>query len=97
MWENDQLVAGSSAGTAGSRKGDGALGYLQEVYNDLRQPTHLRMKAAIEALPFEKPKLAVTAMVNGDTFAAMFDRAIERSGKAGVLIEHQPATRSGER
>ena len=29
MRENDQLVAGSSAGSAGSRKDDGALGYLQ--------------------------------------------------------------------
>ena len=69
-----------------------ALGFLQRVYNDPAEPTHLRMKAAIEALPFEKPKLAVTAMVSGETFAAMLDRAIERSGMAREVkqIEHQP-------
>ena len=52
------------------------------------------MKAAIEALPYEKPRLAVTAMVSGETFAAMLDKAIERSEKAGVLIEQQPDEQS---
>ena len=49
------------------------------------------------ALPHEHPKLGIvaTANMNGETFAAMLDRAIERSGKAGVLIEHQPAPDQG--
>ena len=91
MQEEEDFVACSSAGsTVGSRSADGALGYLQEVYNDLRQPTHLRTKAAVEALPYEKPRLAVTAMVTGHDFAAMLDRAIERSGQRSAmkLIEH---------
>jgi hypothetical protein len=78
MKENGVSVAGSGAGTAGINK-SGALGYLQELYNDVRQSTSVRMKAAIEALPYEQPRLAVTAIVQGEDFAALLDRAIERS------------------
>jgi hypothetical protein len=37
------------------------------------------MKAAIEALPYQRPRLAVTAMVNGEDFASLLERSIERS------------------
>jgi hypothetical protein len=50
------------------------------VLDELALP--VRMRAAIEALPYERPRLAVTAMVSRGDFAEMLERAIDRSGKA---------------
>jgi hypothetical protein len=63
-----------------------ALALLQTVYRDQRQPLHTRMRAAVEALPYENPKLSAMAVasMNGNDFAAALDRAIMRSSK---LIE----------
>src|ERR1700746_3744559 len=46
-----------------------AHGYLQGVYRGTIKPEHWRMRAAIECLPFERPKLAVVASFDGDDFA----------------------------
>ena len=59
--------------------------YLREVYRDPRQPTHLRMRAAIEALAYEKPKLAVTAVVAGQDFAALLDERLKRIEQPKVI------------
>jgi hypothetical protein len=59
--------------------------YLKEIYQDPRQPTHLRMRAAIEALAYEKPKLAVTAVVAGQDFAALLDERLRRIEQAKVI------------
>ena len=68
-----------------------ALEYVQDIYKGRRPIDPWRFRAAVAALPFESPKLAVTAVVaDGDTIAAMLDRAIERSGTAMKKIEHQP-------
>ena len=58
-----------------------SLDYLQSIYRDPTLSTGTRMRAAIAALPFERPKLAVTAHINGDGFGARLELAIERSGK----------------
>jgi hypothetical protein len=62
-----------------------ALGYLQSIYRDegqpeTRRPETRRLKAAIEALPFERPKLAMVASLTGEGFIDALERAIERSG-----------------
>ena len=63
------------------------LEFLQAVYRCPTEPMSRRLRAAIEALPFTSPKLAVTVAFDGKTFAARLERALERTGKA---IEHQP-------
>ena len=72
-------------------KAESALAPMQSIYRDPRVPLPVRMRAASEALPFETPKLgavAVTSLTAND-FAAALDRAIQRSGKAPLMIEAQ--------
>ena len=58
------------------------LRYSADAY-----PLPTRMRAAIAALPFETPKLAVTAIgPMSEGFAMQLEKAIARSGK---LIEAQ--------
>jgi hypothetical protein len=63
-------------------EGNTSLDLLQAVYRSADQPMHRRMRAAIAALPFEHPKLAVTAVVSTEGFAARLEAARERSAKA---------------
>jgi len=67
--------------------GETSLNFLQRVYRSVKQPMSRRMRAAIEALPHEHPRLGAVAIgrMNGDDFAAMLERAIARSGKADVI------------
>lgn len=58
-----------------------ALPLLQMAYRGQVQLTPQQMRAAIEALPFEVPKLSATAVatMDGKSFAEALDRCIERS------------------
>jgi hypothetical protein len=66
-----------------------ALSYLQSIYRNPMEPTSTRIRAAVEALPYENPRLSAVAVgyLTSDTFAEKLDRAIARSGKAPKLIE----------
>jgi hypothetical protein len=63
-----------------------ALEYLQSIYRNPSEPDGRRMRAAMAALPFETPKLAVTTNLSNENFAAMLDRAILRSQGNGRNI-----------
>jgi hypothetical protein len=57
-----------------------ALSYLQAVYQGKIIAEPPRMRAAIEALPFERPRLAVTANVDGKDFAKRMEQIMDERG-----------------
>jgi hypothetical protein len=65
------------------------LEFLRAVYLNGELPLSVRMRAAIELLPFTHPKLAVTALVNEQSFAELLDRRLKRieemNGKAKAI------------
>jgi hypothetical protein len=73
-------------------EGANSLEFLQAVYRNAEIGLHIRMKAARACLPFELPKLAVTAVVDaGADFAAKLDAACRRSANViEARAEPQP-------
>ena len=63
--------------------GETSLSFLQKVYRSTKQPMSRRLRAAIEAMPHEHPRLGAVAIgsLTGTDFASALDRALERSGK----------------
>jgi len=63
--------------------GETLLSFLQKVYRSTKQPMSRRLRAAIEAMPHEHPRLGAVAIgsLTGTDFASALDRALERSGK----------------
>ena len=68
--------------------GDTGLALLQSIYRNPNQPLNARMRAAIEALPYENPKLSAVAHghFEGKDFATQLERAIERSKQPVPLL-----------
>ena len=73
-----------------------ALPLLQMAYRGKVELTPQQMRAAIESLPYETPKLSATAIatMDGKTFAEALERCIERSQSPPRLngpVEQLPA------
>ena len=78
-----------NAGRFELEEGATSLTLLQKVYRSSSVAITTRMRAAIAAIQFEHPKLAVTATINSGDFADQLDKAVERSRKVAV-IEAKP-------
>ena len=68
-----------------------ALDLLRAVYRNPDVALSTRMRAAMAALPFEVPKLAVVATLDasGD-FADQLEKAVERSRMIEAKLEAKP-------
>jgi hypothetical protein len=64
-----------------------ALELLQTVYRGEYKATPQQMRAAIESLPYESPKLPARVQVTTD-FGYRLDRAIEASNRAKLIEGH---------
>ena len=63
-----------------------SLDLLQSIYRNTSLPLSTRRNAAVAALPFEFPKLAVTALVPPDQdFAALLDQRLQRINKMKLV------------
>ena len=64
-----------------------SLQFLQAVYLNESLPLNLRLRAAIEAAPYEHPRMSAVAVgyLTNNTFAERLDRAIEASNRAKVI------------
>lgn len=74
-------------------EGATSLKFLQTIYRSSSVPLSTRMRAAIAALQFEHPKLAVMATIDGKDFGDQLERASNRSSQ---VIEAAPAPVEGK-
>jgi hypothetical protein len=61
--------------------------YLRRIYQDPTQPHSVRMRAAIESLPYENAKITAVAIgrLDGEDFASRLEKAIEASNRAKLI------------
>jgi hypothetical protein len=62
-----------------------ALGLLQQVYRCRSVSLHVRLRAAMAALPMETPRLAVTSIVTDNDVATILDRRIAHFERMKLL------------
>jgi hypothetical protein len=63
-----------------------SLVLMQEIYRSSKYPPHMRLRAAVAALPFEHPKLSVNANANL-YFASEMEATARRLGKITNVID----------
>lgn len=78
----EPALVGVDIGTAGD-----SLELLQATYRDPSAERGVRMRAAIAALPFERPKLAVTVTTSSEDLAARLEAMRRRRAAQPKLIE----------
>lgn len=66
-----------------------SLDFLQAVYRNPSIPLPVRMRAAIAALPHEVPRLAVTALVNEQSFAEVLERRLKHMAQVDAMNGQQ--------
>jgi hypothetical protein len=68
-----------------------SLQLLQTVYRNPSTPLSVRIRCAVAALPFEFPKLAVTAVMTDQSFAELLERRLKHLSEIengnGKIIE----------
>jgi hypothetical protein len=55
-----------------------SIDLLRAVYRNPSIPLPVRIRCAVAALPHEVPRLAVTALVNEQSFAELLDRRLKK-------------------
>ena len=73
-----------------------SIDLLRAVYRNPSIPLPVRIRCAVAALPHEVPRLAVTALVNEQSFAELLDRRLKKieamNGEAKPQAIGQPPT-----
>ena len=64
---------------------ENAHALLRAVYQNPEVPLSVRMRAAMACLPFETPKLAVTAQITEQDFATLLDRRLKRLAELKLI------------
>ena len=74
------------------------LDLLRAVYRNPSVDLHIRMRAAAMCLPFESPKLSMTAVIDNDRdFGAILDRRIKHMNELnGVKVIEATSARAVE-
>ena len=68
-----------------------SLDLLRAVYRNASVDLSIRIRCAMACLPFESPKLAVTAVVSEQDFATVLDRRLKRIEEMKAkVIEAKP-------
>jgi hypothetical protein len=64
-----------------------SLEFLQAVYLNEQLPLSVRLRAAVEAAPYEHPKFTAVAVghLTAEDFATRLDRAVEASNRAKLI------------